>query len=132
MTRQAEARADFYGNRPDIAAASLRGAICGETGAIDVTITSQTFPVPDAWKGSHVRIQPDGGVVYYNISTTATPASCSIAARSTLVGTPPALTFPTGACVKVDNEDIKFPSDAQTFALVGSGPCVARCHLSET
>jgi hypothetical protein len=136
MTRQAEARADFYGNRPDISAASLRAAIRGEIMPIDVTATSKTFVVPDAWKGSLVRIQADGGDIYYQISTTATQATCAIAARATEAGTPIVLTGPAaGGCVKIPKEtgeDIAFPADAQTFALVTAVTCVARCHLSET
>jgi hypothetical protein len=119
-----------------VSAASLRAAIRGEIMPIDVTATSKTFAVPDAWKGSLVRIQADGGDVYYQISTTATQATCSIAARATEAGSPIVLTGPAaGGCVKIakdTGEDIAFPADAQTFALIGSGPCVARCHLSET
>ena len=136
MTRQAEARADFYGNRPDISAASLRAAIRGEILPIDVTASSKTFAVPDAWKGSLVRIQADGGDLYYQISTTATVATCAIAARAAELGNPIAITAPAaGGCVKIvkdSGEDIAFPADAQTFALIAPQGCVARCHLSET
>jgi hypothetical protein len=118
-----------------VSAVSLRGAIRDEIMPIDVTATSKTFAVPAAWKGCLVRIQADGGDVYYQISTSATLAACAVAARATELGNPITITAPATGCVKIardTGEDIAFPADAQTFALIGAGPCVARCHLSET
>jgi len=80
MVTRAEAEKDFYGKRPDIAAASLRGAIRGEIYPIDVTTSSKTFIVPTDWKGCLVRVQADGGDIYYQISTDAgAPAACAAA-----------------------------------------------------
>ncbi len=124
--------------KPMISAASLRGAIKGEIYPIDVTTSSKCFLVPDAWKGSLVRIQADGANVYYQISTdAAAAASVAIASKATEAGSPIALTppSPSTGCIKIvqdTGEDIAFPLTAVTFALVGSGACVARCHLAET
>ena len=125
---------------PDAAehkAASLRGAIRGEELAITVAATSKTFTVPAAWLSKHVRIQADGGDVYYQISLTGTAAVADIAARATESGTPIALTAAASGngCFKIPSGtffDIPFPASATTFALIGSAACVARTHLAET
>jgi hypothetical protein len=117
-------------------ALSLRGAMRGEILPIAVTATSKRFAVPATWKGYLVRIHADGGDVYYQIST-GTDAACDVGARAQETGNPIALTPSASGngCVHIPNGgwlDVPFPKDAQTFALISSGICCARAHLSET
>ncbi len=126
---------DYF--RPAVAAASLRGAIRGEPLPITVIATSKTFVVPDAWKGSLVRIQAEGADVYYVISVDATLAVCDKTAVAVETGNPIALTQPGGGgtCGRIYNgqwQDIPFPAEATTFALQGAVACVARAHPAET
>lgn len=137
MPTEAQKRAVSYGPQPDIAAASLRGAIRGEVLPIAITGTSETFVVPDAWKGVHVRVAAQGADVYYQISTSATLAVADKDARAVKTGTPAALTASAGGndCGWIPQgqyADIPFPSNALTFALQGSGTGVARTHPAET
>lgn len=119
------------------AAASLRAPIRGELLPIAVTTSSKTFLVPDAWKGSYVDFQADGGDLYIQVSTTATLAVVDKDVRAVEAGNPIALTPPVSGngCMKIlDGQTIPipFPSNATTFALQGSANCCARTHPSET
>jgi hypothetical protein len=136
MPTEAQKRALSYGPQPDIAASSLRAPMRGEILPISVTTTSKRFAVPAAWKGSFVNIQADGGDVYVQVSTAA-DAACDIAARAQEAGSPIALTPSASGngCFKIPDGQylpVPFPQDAQTFALIASTACVARCHPSET
>jgi hypothetical protein len=119
-------------------AASLRGCVRGEELPISVTTASKTFTVPAAWLGKHVRIQADGGDVYYQISLTGTAAVADLTARATETGGPPiALTAAASGngCAKIPSGtfvDIPFPASATTFALIGSAACCARTFIAET
>lgn len=126
----------YQRDQKTIAAASLRAPMRGEILAITVTITSKRFAVPEAWKGCLVRIQADGADVYIQVSTAA-DAACDTTARAVEAGSPIALTpsVSGNGCVKIPFDqylDVPFPSDASTFALIGSAACVARTHLSES
>jgi hypothetical protein len=120
-----------------VGAASLRGAVRGEILPITVTTSSKPFLVPESWKGLHIRMIADGGDVYYQISTTTTVA-CDIAARAVETGGPPAALTPSASgngCIPIFNKtpvDVPFGTDAVSFALIGSAPCVLRCHIAET
>jgi hypothetical protein len=118
-------------------AASLRGCIRGEELPIAVTTTSKTFTVPAAWLGKHVRMQADGADIYYQISLTATNAVADTTARATESGTPIALTASASGngCHKIPAntfEDIPVPSNATTFALIGTAAACLRTHPAET
>lgn len=133
---RAQAAKDFYGPRPDIAAASLRPAMRTEILPITVTTASKRFLVPETWKGVHVRMQADGGDVYYQVSTAA-DAECALNALAQETGSPIALTPPANGngCVVISKGtaiDVPFPLDANTFALIGSVACLLRCHIAET
>jgi hypothetical protein len=122
--------------RAESASASLRAPMRGETLPVIVTTASKRFAVPESWKSKHVRLQADGGDVYVQVSTAA-DAACDIAARAQEAGSPIALTPSASGsgCFKVPDGtwlDVPFPADAQTFALIASAACVARCHPSET
>ena len=119
-----------------VAAASLRAPLRGEVLPIAVTTASKQFLVPAGWKRRIVRIQADGGDVYLQVSTAA-DAACDIAARAQESGSPITLAASASGngCFKIaDGQwlDVPFGSDANTFALIGSAACVARCHLSES
>lgn len=136
MPTEAAKRAQAYGPQPDIAAASLRAPLRGEILPIAVTTASKQFNVPAGWKGSFVRIQADGGDVYMQVSTAA-DAACDATARAQEAGSPITLTASASGngCFKIPDGtwlDVPFGSDANTFALIGSVACVARCHPSET
>jgi hypothetical protein len=140
MPTEAQTRALSYGPQPDIAAASLRAPMRGEILPITVTTASKRFAVPELWKGSFVRVQADGGDVYIQVSAAADAGVDYATARAgeTLNNGTITLAAPTGANTggfKVPDGtwlDVPFPANAQTFALIGSAACVARCHLSET
>lgn len=138
MPTEAQKRALTYGPQPETSAASLRAPLRGEILAITVTTTSKRFVVPDAWKGSFVRVQADGGDVYLQVSTGTNDATCDPAARAQESGaTPPALTPSSSGngCFKIPDGqwlDVPFAAEATNFALIGSVACVARTHPSET
>lgn len=120
----------------EAAASSTRAPLRGEILPITVTQTSKRFAVPATWKGSHVRIQADGGDVFVQVSTAA-DAAADKDARAQEAGNPITLTPSASGngCFKIPYDswlDVPFPSDASTFALQGSTACVARCHPSET
>lgn len=123
-------------SQPNIAAASLRGAIRGEPYPITVSTTSRTFAVPAAWKNAIVRIQAETADVYYVISEDATLAVCDKSALATDNAATPAVLTPAvngcGRIFKGQFQDIPFSATAQTFALQGDVAGVARCHLAET
>jgi hypothetical protein len=138
MPTTAQTLAASYGNQPqpEIAAASLRAPLRGEVLTITVTTASKRFLVPDAWKGSYVDIQADGGDVYIQISTAA-DAACDKDARAVETGNPIALTASASGngCMKIPDGQkafMPFPANASTFALQGSAACCARTHPSET
>ena len=92
------------GHAPGVSAASLRGALRGETLPITVTTTSKRFLVPTTWKNRHVRIQADGGDVYYQISLGA-DALADPAARATetaLLADRPRMPRPERRLLRVD------------------------------
>jgi hypothetical protein len=120
-------------------ASSLRGPIGPEVLPIAVGTSSETYVVPDAWKGVHVRIEADGGDLYLQISITATAAVADKNARAQRgVGSPVVLTAPASGAgaYKIPRDmflDVPFPSNATTFALQGSAAdIVARTHPAET
>lgn len=122
--------------RAALGAASLRGCMRGEVYPITVTSTSKRFAVPDAWKGQLVRLEADGGDIGYQISTDNN-ATADLTVRAAEAGSPIiTLTPAPDGVFRVFNgqyDDIKFPADALTFALIGTAPTqVARCHLAET
>lgn len=139
MVTEAQKQAVAYGAQPMIAAASMRAPLRTEVLPITVTTSSKTFVVPDAWKGLLVTIEADGGDVSIQISTDpGSAAVCDLAARAVETGGPPIVLTPPATpngCFKIFDKafrDLPFPSNAVTFALIGSAGCVARCHPAET
>jgi hypothetical protein len=136
MTTTAQRRQDSYGpDQAPYAAACMRGAVRGELYPITVATGSKTFVVPAEWKGAFVRIQAEGGDVFYAISFDATLAVVDKAALATVAGDPAVLTPAVngaGRIAKDQWQDIPFPPNATTFALAGSVAGVARCHLAES
>lgn len=124
--------------QPAISAVSQRAPMRGEILAITVTTASKRFAVPDAWKGSYVRLQADGGDLYMQVST-GTDAAADKTARAQEAAAGGTITLTPSAsgngCYRIPADawiDVPFPSNAATFALQGSSDCCARAHLSET
>ena len=146
MPSRAEARTDFYGDRVDISAASLRAPMRSETLAIAVTTAQKQYEVPDGlsgsplWKGRIVNMFADGADVYIQVSDALDAAVDETAvALETLVPsttryrlTPPAT--PNG-CWKIPNGQwlpIPFEKTNQTFAVKATGTAKLRTHVAET
>jgi hypothetical protein len=140
MPTTAQIRQASYGpDQAPYAAASLRAPLRTETLPITVTTASKTFVVPDAWKGTFVTIEADGGDIGIQISVDAASAAvCDVAARAVETGGPPIVLTPPAppnGCFRIFDKnfrDLPFPTNAVTFALIGSVACVARCHPAET